>query len=166
MVRRRGSVFGGLILILAGLLFLALEMSPGLAERIDLGRHWPLIIIAVGGLFLLTAFAAPPLAIPGALIGGIGSLLYYQNLTNNWESWAYAWALIPAFAGLGLVFQGLLGDRSGGGVRHGGRLILIGLILFAVFGIFFAGWLDWGVAWPLVLVLIGAWLLLRDRRRK
>lgn len=41
---RRGGVLGGVILILVGLIFLANQFIPG----IDIGRLWPLILIAIG----------------------------------------------------------------------------------------------------------------------
>jgi hypothetical protein len=150
----------------AGVLFLLLQRLPGLAAWLDLGQQWPLIIVGVGGLFLLAAFANPPLAVPAALIGGVGALLYYQNATGNWESWSYAWTLIPGFVGLGLILKGLLEGKRGSTGREGGRLLLISFIMFALFGSFLGGWLDMGLLWPLLLIFAGGWLLLRSARRR
>jgi hypothetical protein len=41
---RRGGVMGGVILILLGGIFLVGEFLPG----IDIGRLWPLILVAIG----------------------------------------------------------------------------------------------------------------------
>jgi hypothetical protein len=40
-------------------------------------------------------------------------------MTNNWESWAYAWTLIPGFAGIGIY-------------------------------------------WPVLIILLGLWMILRS----
>lgn len=41
---RRGGIMGGVILILLGGIFLVSEFVPG----IDIGRLWPLILVAIG----------------------------------------------------------------------------------------------------------------------
>ena len=106
-MEKRSSIVGGLILIGVGTMFLLLQLFPSLADQIDLARQWPLVIVTVGGVFLLTAvLGTPPLAIPGSIIGGIGGILYYQNLTGDWASWAYVWALIPGFVGVGIILDG------------------------------------------------------------
>lgn len=164
MQKRSGSIIGGLILILVGALLLALQAVPGLAALIDLARFWPLIIVGIGALFLLGALlGSPPLAIPGAIIAGIGGLLFYQNLTGNWASWAYAWALIPGFVGVGIIIAAWLGDGDTN-VRDGGRLIVISLILFVVFGAITGGFGLLGQFWPLLLIGLGLYLLWRSRR--
>ena len=63
---------------------------------------WPLIVVAVGaGLLVLGLLVgAPEMAIPAVIVGGIGGILYYQNLSGNWASWSYLWTLIPGFSGL------------------------------------------------------------------
>ena len=93
---RRGSIIAGLILIAVGVLLLVLPLFPSLSDIINIDKQWPLIIVGIGGLFILGALlGAPGLAIPGCVIGGIGLMLYFQNLFDAWETWAYAWALIP-----------------------------------------------------------------------
>lgn len=166
-MQKRSSIVGGLILIALGVVFLLLQAFPGLAGVLDLTRQWPLFIVAVGGFFLLGALlGAAPLAIPGMIIGGIGSILYYQNLTGNWESWAYAWALIPGFVGLGMIIMGWLDAENRGAVSAGGRLLVVSLVMFVVFGAFFGMLGFTGQLWPLVLIGLGVWLLFRNRRRR
>ena len=41
----------------------------------------------------------------------IGLLLFYQNTFNHFESWAYAWALIPFAVGIGLVINGTWSEQ-------------------------------------------------------
>jgi len=163
---KRSSIVGGVILILVGSLFLLFQLFPDLAEDLEIWRQWPLIIVAAGGLFLLSAlFGTPPLAVPGSVITGIGGILYYQNISGNWASWAYVWTLFPAFAGIGILMMNALQGNAGHGVREGGRLVLISLVMFLIFGAFFNGLGKFGQYWPILFIVIGGWLLVRGRRQ-
>ena len=157
---RRSSIVAGIILILVGLFFLLLPLFPNLANVVNIAQQWPLIIVAVGGLFLLGALlGATGLAIPGSIIAGIGSLLYYQNLNNAWETWAFAWALIPGFVGIGIVIARALKGEARRGVREGSGLIIISMILFFVFGSFLGGGFSFGLVLALFLIGFGLWLV-------
>ena len=160
MPRRRGSnMAGGLTLIIIGALFLAYQLVPGIQRALE----WPVIIVGVGVLLLMVGIVtgAYGMAVPGCIVGGIGGLLYWQNVTGNWESWSYAWALIPGFVGVGVVLAGLLGGDVRKGMREGSGLILISLILFAVFGSFFGALGMVGSYWPVLLILLGLLMLVR-----
>ena len=140
-----------------------------------LGLLWPLFIIIPGAVFLYFAFNgdrhAAGLAVPGAMITGTGGILFYQNLTGHWESWAYVWALYPVFLGLALVF---IGRRTGSDstVRTGDGFVKWGLIgfvaLWALFELFIFGGNKWMVTTllPLVLIAAGAFMLLRSRSQE
>ncbi len=159
---RRSSIVAGIILIFAGLFFLLLPLFPNLISFIDIEQQWPFIIIAIGALFLLGALSGVTgLAIPGSVIVGIGGLLYYQNLNDAWETWSFAWALIPGFVGLGVILARLLEGDTRRGLREGGRLIIIALILFIIFGALLSGWFSSGIIWALLLIGVGLWLLFR-----
>jgi len=164
--RRRSSLAGGIVLILLGVLFLAtqLKLIPGLWLEFS----WPWIVIGVGAFLLVLGLlvGAPEMAIPACIVGGIGALLYWQNATGNWESWAYAWALIPGFVGVGIVLSGLLGGGFRQSLQAGGVLIFISLVLFAVFGSFLGGRNLLGPYWPVLLILFGLLLLIRPLFRK
>ena len=163
-MQKQSSIVVGLILILAGILFLVLQAFPELAAQIDLASQWPLIIVGIGALFLLGAlFGTPPLAIPGAIVTGIGLLLFYQNATGNYQSWAYAWSLIPGFVGLGIMLMGALDPDQREQIGNGFRLVLISLGLFVVFGGFFGAF---GQYWPVLLIIGGVLLLFRSRGRR
>jgi hypothetical protein len=155
--QRRSSLAGGLVLILLGALFLAVQWVPGL----QLWFSWPLIIIGIGVLLLIVGLltGVPAMAMPACIVGGIGGLLYWQNATGNWESWAYAWTLIPGFVGVGMVLSGLLGGDTRQTVRGGGWLILISLVLFAVFASFFGALGLVGRYWPVLLIGLGLLVL-------
>lgn len=164
-MHNRSSIIGGLILILVGVLFLLLQLFPGLGAWLDISQHWPLLLIGLGGIFLVGAVTGlPPLAIPGTIITGIGSILYYQNLSGNWDSWVYIWALIPGFVGLGLILMARLDPNAHDASKAGGILLLISAILFVVFGAAFSGFGLIGQFWPVLLIVFGLWLLVKNRR--
>jgi hypothetical protein len=77
------------------------------------------------------------LIVGGTVVTSVGLVLLYQNTTDHWESWAYAWALVgPAAAGFGMALSGL---RSGDAalVRNGTWQALGGLGIFAAGLVFF-----------------------------
>ena len=159
----------GLILVAAGIFaFVAREAGFDPFSVID----WPLFII-VPGLVLVAAAVLVPrpdgigFAIAGSIVTSIGLLLWYQNASDHWESWAYAWALIgPGAAGLALFLYGAwthAADQVSGGLRLMGIsaiLFVAGLLFFET--IFQSGRLpvDLGDAWPVVLVAIGVVIVL------
>ncbi|MBN1146900.1 MAG: hypothetical protein JXA78_06575 [Anaerolineales bacterium] len=169
MRRRSGcNLILGLALILLGGWFLAVQFFPALNEWIDIDFTWPLIIVGVGVFLLLfgLAFNAPGMAVPACIVGGIGGLLYWQNATGNWESWAYAWALIPGFVGVGVILAGVLEGRLRQALSGGGMLVVISLVLFSIFASFLGGPRLFGMYWPVLLILLGLWMLLRAVLRR
>ena len=56
----------------------------------------------------------------------------------------------------------LIDGHARQGMRDGGRLIMIGLFLFGVFGAFLGGWISSGLLWPAGLILLGLWLMVRN----
>jgi hypothetical protein len=165
--RQRSSLVGGLLLVLIGGWFAAVQLVPGFASWIQFEVTWPLFIIAVGGILLVLALvtAVPGLAVPACIVAGIGGILYFQATSGRWVTWSYAWALIPSFVGVGVILAGVLDGKVVKGIRDGGVLILIGLVLFAVFGSVF-GELKWlGPYWPLLVVLAGVLVVLQGLLR-
>ncbi len=156
---RRSSLAAGLVLILLGVLFLVARLVPGFQVWIS----WPWIIIGVG-LFLLVVgllTGSPAMAVPACIVGGIGGLLYWQDATGNWESWAYAWTLIPGFVGVGIILSGLLGGKTRQSLWAGSSLIVISLVLFAIFGSLFGALGPLGPYWPILLIVLGLLMLVR-----
>ena len=137
---RRPSVVLGGLLVLIGAIWLV-----GQFIRIDIGHYgWPFFVIVPGVAILFVALTArgalgEGLAILGSIITVTGLILLYQNVTDHFESWAYAWALIfPGAVGLGMILYGLVAARPGN-VRVGARLVGIGVVLFLVGVVFFEG---------------------------
>ena len=153
---KKGNITGGLILILVGAWFLAVQFVPQL-EAWAKGQ-WSLSIIGVAVIFLLASVLtnASGLSIPAFIIGGIGGLLYYQNITGAWDTWAYAWTLIPGFVGLGLLFFSLQ-TRDKGSAKAGFILLFISMIMFAIFGSFLGAPKEIIQYWPVILVIAGIW---------
>ena len=163
--RNTGSLVGGSILILFGLLALL-----GKIFSVDFwGTFWPFFIIGFGFLFFVGMFAGgrsvSGLAIPGTIITTIGLMLFYQNITNHWESWAYGWTVILMSVGLGIFIMGLWGQNES--QRAAGlRVLRIGLIMFIIFGAFFelifTSGMPFGlrsILFPVGLILLGIYLV-------
>ncbi len=161
MNRERGV---GIVLIALGAIFL-------LGRFVDLGAAlWPLFVMAPGIALLAWAFlggrSASGLAVPGSIVTMVGLVLFIQNATGRFDTWAYAWGLIVAAVGVGTWLYGSLADKEKE-VTDGARTAMIGLALFAGFGVFFefviglggrsallGGWLV-----PVLLIAAGAALL-------
>jgi hypothetical protein len=169
--RHRGSggaaVLGALLIVL-GLVFLA-----GQYWNIDLGRFgWPVYVIGPGLAVVvlgLTQRNGSGLTISGSMLTIIGLILLYQNLTDRWESWAYAWTLVaPGGSGVGMVLYGLRATNAGM-VRTGLWQVVTAVGLFAVGFLFFEAVLgisgerfplpNWVL--PLAVIVIGLLLLVR-----
>jgi hypothetical protein len=152
-MNKRAGITGGIILIVLGVLFLASEIYPQVFNFWD----WPFIIIGLGGVFLLWALLGGigGLAVPGTILVGIGGILYYQNATNDWESWSYIWALIPSFVGIGVILSGIIDGKFKETISSGLVLILISAILLFAFGAAFG--LDPRITqyWPVLLIILG-----------
>lgn len=165
--KMRSRIGLGVLLVLLGAGFLAVQFVPSLADWFQINMSWPLIIVGVGALILVTGLLSgnPDAAIGACVVAGIGGILYYQNNTNDWASWSYAWALIPGFSGFGMLLSALFG---GGKHRLGEGLwqILISAILFAIFSSFLGGQKWLGPYWPLLLVLAGLIIIVRSFIRK
>ena len=158
----------GILLIALGLLGL---VDP--IFNIRFGHFvWPFFILVPGVMMLILSTRASEepgeaFAIPGGMVTLLGLLLFYQNLTGHWASWAYTWVLIaPTGVGLGQLIYGIsegLPDR----VKSGKNLITIGLAIAAVGFIFFElvlniSGLNLGIAgWGIVLILLGTLTLVR-----
>jgi hypothetical protein len=133
---------------------------------------WPVFIILPGLVLLaLAVVPAPPAGIgfatSGAIVTMVGSILLYQQQTGHWESWAYAWALIPFAAGVAQVLYGLLA-RQRSMVSSGLWMAGIAGALFLVGAWFFEGVfagdraiIDAGNWWPVAVIALGAVIAFR-----
>jgi len=158
-MKKRSGIFTGIVMILLGGLFLASELYPDIFSF----WSWPFILIGLGLMFLLWALIAQTggLAIPGAILSGLGGIFYYQELTHNWDSWSYIWALIPGFVGIGILVKGLIDKNFKESVNSGLTLLLISAVLFFAFGTQFGLQSYITMYWPVLLILVGIISLVR-----
>jgi hypothetical protein len=169
-MRRQGRTQLGLgiILILLGAWFIAQRTFHEVVAFVERFSDWPFTVIGVGGLLFLLGLilGAPGMAVPAAIVSGIGGILYYQNMTGQWESWSYMWTLIPGFVGVGVILQGLLGEDTRNNLRHGLNLMVVSAVLFLIFSSFLGGWDLLGNFGPaILLILLGLWVLGRGLYR-
>jgi len=165
--RNTGSLVGGSLLVIFGILALLGQLFRNFNFW---ETFWPFFVIGVGLLFFVGMFAGgrsvSGLAIPGSIITTIGLMLFYQNITGHWESWAYGWTVILMSVGLGIFIMGIWGQNLT--QRAAGlRVLRIGLILFVIFGAFFELIFTAGrpfglrsVIFPAGLILLGLYLVL------
>lgn len=163
--RNSGSLIGGVLLIVFGIMALLSQVFRGFDFW---GTFWPFIIIGVGAMFFVGMVAGGKstsgLAIPGSIITVIGLMMFAQNLTNHWESWAYGWTVIVISVGLGIYIMGAWADNPS--QRESGMKVMrIGAILFIIFGAFFEMiFQSFALAdyiFPIALILLGGYLILR-----
>jgi hypothetical protein len=160
--KTRSNLALGILFVLVGGWFLALQFVPGLGNWFWDLFDWPVYIIGAGVLLFIFGLISgvPGMAVPACIVGGIGGLLYYQNMTGDWDSWSYAWALIPGFTGVGTMVASLLGEGGKSSFRSGLTLTFISLVLFLIFGSFF-GANPLGRYWPVLLIALGLWILVQ-----
>ncbi|HTI29449.1 MAG TPA: hypothetical protein VL687_03715 [Methylomirabilota bacterium] len=161
------AVLGGILIVLGVIFFVGNQLN------IDIGKAtWPLYVIAPGVALValgLTQRHGSGLTIFGSIVTMVGLVLLYQNATDHWESWAYAWALVgPGGSGIGMLLYGTRsGDRKM--ARDGFWAILTALGIFAVGLVFFEGILgisgerlplpEWVL--PVAVIVIGILVLVR-----
>jgi len=162
-----GAIVAGSVLIFFGMLTLFGQMFRGLHL---MNYLWPVSIIGLGGLFFLGMFlggkSVAGLAIPGSILSVLGLMMFYQNLSGHWESWAYGWTVILMAVGLGIFIMGLW-SQDEDSRKNGLNVLKIGAILFFIFGAFFEVLIFSSlppvvrnVAFPLVLIALGIFLVL------
>lgn len=149
----------GLLLIATGLVFLVVNMLPG----VDLGQMWPGIFYAVGVALLFPAWILPShrqtlagLVIPGVILLVLGLIFTYLVITDDWEAWTYMWALIPAGVGAGLWIAARFGFWGPGASTVGLWMLAGGLVAFAIFAAFLGGEGPLARGAPLALIALGA----------
>jgi hypothetical protein len=167
----RAQLVFGILLILVGVWFVAVRQVPALRAWANIQFDWPFYVIGAGALILLTGLATGEarMAIPASIVAGIGGILYYQNLNNDWESWSFLWTLIPGFVGIGNILAGLFGEDTRHSLGRGINLLVISAALFLVFAAIFKRLNFLGDYGPAVLLIfLGLYVigrgLLRSRQ--
>ena len=139
----------GILLIIVGIVILALQYV-----HIDMNwlpqrwaeLSWPLRIIVPGLALFVVGLVLPDragegLSGLGLVAAAVGTLLWYQDVTGTWASWAYAWALVfPAAGGLAGIIHGTL-HANWRHVRDSVGGFLFGIVMFFILGFVFENWL-------------------------
>lgn len=136
---------------------------------------WPIFVIFPGLLLLWPAYKATAgnpsrlafLAVPGAMVLTVGSLLFAMNLTGYFAAWAYSWPLVVAAAAAGLMYLRRFDPTHA--IHTSGRnfmrvmfFLFLGLAIFFEFLVFenLQPWL------PLALIGYGLYTLIQARQAK
>ncbi|MBN1428007.1 MAG: hypothetical protein JXB07_06450 [Anaerolineae bacterium] len=145
--KRQGSALLGMILLCLGIVFLLMEVTGFRLAGSFWAFVWPFFVITPGALLLfLGTREGGKMSEAASVIGGIvtmtGLLLFYQNTTGHWESWAYVWALtMPGGIAVGYIVDGVINNRPER-KSSGWKLLTISLIMFGVGAVFFEVVLD------------------------
>ena len=158
----RSQLALGVILLLIGGWFLLNQVNPQFRNFFEPYTEWPvnMLLIGAGNLIVGLVTGSPGLAVPAAIVAGLGGIFYYQETSGNYNSWSYMWALIPGFVGVGTLIQGLLGENTASNLKRGLNLMVTSAVLFLVFAAFLGGWNILGDFGPAVLlILLGLYVL-------
>src|SRR5512135_1336623 len=140
-----------------GVALLALSIFTRGAVNVAL----PLVFLMLGGAFIILVLAlAEKWAwavlgyIPACLLLALGVIFLLNVLTNDWNAWAYAWLLLVAGVGVGLVLANARGQWRREVTLAGWIAAAAGITLFALFGAIAGGPFIYIMA-PILLVAGG-----------
>ena len=170
--RNRTQLALGVLLILAAAWLVIDQVEPAWTEWLQLTFAWPVWIMLSGAALLLIGLVVgnTEMAVPACIVAGVGGILYYQNLTGDWSSWSYMWALLPGCGGFGNLLAALIGGNLKQEGRHAINTIFVSLILFVLFAAIFGGLEILGPYKEFTLIgllfIFGLWLIIRGLLRK
>lgn len=152
------AIVVGVILILIGSIYLAVELIPRLRD-IDVAHYgWPVFVIVPGLVLIGVAGAVPEasgLCVPGGIVVMAGLVLAITNIFNLFATATYTWALIaPGGVGLGMWLQGLV-EESPSLQLAGAQTLGAGFIIFLFSALFFESITHVsGILFPLLIRLL------------
>jgi hypothetical protein len=136
---------------------------------------WPGFVLAPGLMLLWPAYNATSerpsrlafLAVPGAMMITVGTLLFVMNLSDHFEAWAYSWPLVLASVGWALMYVRRFEPEHY--IHHTGYNFLRLMVLLAMgFAIFFELIVfgSFNPLLPLGVIGFGVYLLVKERQAK
>lgn len=163
---RRGSVFGGLIIIAIGVWFLMSSLGFNLP---NIGNLWP-IFPTLGGLAFLGGYLFGKEKDSGFLIPGIGGFLvglFFFLFTfgiYEWGQMGNLWPVFPLIGGIAFLAM-FLAERDGGLLvpAFGGIGVGVVGLLFTMTGLSLA-WI--GTYWPVILIVFGLIILAQNMGKR
>ena len=150
------NYFLGIFLILLGVLILLIQL-----DRFGWEDFWPLIIIAGGVLFILGFIFNREnygLLMPGTILFITGVLFFYMT-QSRWHYMENLWPTFVLAPGIGFFLMFLFGPK-------GNHLWIPGLILVSLALIFYAEFWYSFKFWPVLLIIIGIYLILSKTKLK
>lgn len=170
---KKFSTLIGALLILFGVLLLTSNLLVSIfgfhIPWFRFWRLWPVIVLAIGSLFVAVPLlfrekrGLGALYIPGIPILTTGGILFFASTLDMWGAWEYLWPLEV----LGLAVGFLLAAFSTGIVWFGIPAIIIGINgLILQFCAITGWWSAWSFLWALEPAAIGLILLLISTRAK
>jgi len=162
MKDRRGSLVGGLILILIGVAMLAERLNVRLPSWEDI---YPFIFVILG---LASAYRIRGRGHRDGVFGAVfflslGAFFLLRNY--NLIPYFHSWPIFSIAIGLGLIAQIVFVPKQWGVLIPGSMLVLFGVaLLFEEFDY----WRLYDIAkyWPLILIAFGIGILLNARRQR
>ncbi|UOQ86182.1 LiaI-LiaF-like domain-containing protein [Gracilibacillus salinarum] len=126
---------------------------------------WPTLLILVGVAFLIYAFSIKDYTniFPGVILLGLG--IHFHSL-NHYPFWIDHWAMFTIIVAIAFLARAL---KTKNGFFPG--LILLAISLFAIFADQQPSWFNWinqvmlwlERFWPIILIALGAYLLLKKK---
>jgi len=149
--------FASISLVALGVVTLAVSLASG--GKIN--ASWPLVVIVLGAAFTLVGGALAGrsrylalLYLPGTLLLALGLVFLLNVLTGDWAAWAYAWLLVLAGTGVGLVLVSRQLHWHPAMTYTGTGLVVGGISLAVLFGALTGGMFIMIMA-PIILVAGG-----------
>ncbi|PIS27738.1 MAG: hypothetical protein COT43_08970 [Candidatus Marinimicrobia bacterium CG08_land_8_20_14_0_20_45_22] len=146
----------GVFLILMGIFLFFVQRS-----HYGWNVIWPMILIGAGFLFVIGFLQNTKnygLLMPASILLIIGALFLYLEVTD-WRNIVELWPTFILAPGIGFLFMFLLAEE-------GSKLYVPGLILILIAVIFYVGFCVSFTYWPVVLILLGLFLLLSPFKRR
>lgn len=151
---KRSTKLPGVILIGLGAYFLLQELDIPLLEEY---LSWPVILIVIGIAFLVTSLGSKQqkmLILPGSILTLLG--IYFWGM-QTYPSWPNHWSFYPGMVGLAFLITYL---RTREGSHLVSAIILLGVFVVVYLLNDLSMFLNW---WPIALILIGLYLILRRK---
>ncbi|WP_407272639.1 LiaI-LiaF-like domain-containing protein [Radiobacillus sp. PE A8.2] len=159
---KKQNAFIGYLLVGIGIYFLLRQLQFPILTNF---YSWPTLLIIIGLAFLLHSYIANDYKnlFPGVIVLGLG--IHFHGL-NHYGFWVDHWGVYPFIIAIAFLLRF---QKTKNGLVPG--LILLVISLFAIFSTNKPSWFRWvdqviGVLenfWPVVLIVLGAYLLFRKK---
>jgi len=153
-----------MLLIALGILLLANKAFD--LRLFALAHLWPLFILLPGLIMEIGYFTgrfSPGLLVPGGILTTLGVLFFFETVTG-WRFAAYTWPVYPLAVAIGLWQLYYFSERKQELLIP---VYVLGGISLASFGLMiiakFLSWISFSWAVPVLLILLGVFLLLRNK---